>query len=41
MTSPVDPNNVMMTGENSFIRFSPRRRHCRRWPAAVFTNSGP
>ena len=23
MTSPVDPNNVMMTGENSFIRFSP------------------
>ena len=21
--SPVDPNNVMMTGENSFIRFSP------------------
>jgi hypothetical protein len=23
MSSPVDPNNVMMTGENSFIRFSP------------------
>ncbi len=23
MTSPVDPNNVLMTGENSFIRFSP------------------
>src|SRR5688572_23406562 len=23
MTSPVDPNDVMMTGENSFIRFSP------------------
>jgi hypothetical protein len=23
MTSPVDPNSVMMTGENSFIRFSP------------------
>lgn len=23
MTSPVDPNEVMMTGENSFIRFSP------------------
>jgi hypothetical protein len=22
MSSPVDPNNVMMTGENSFIRFS-------------------
>ena len=23
MTSPVDPNDVLMTGENSFIRFSP------------------
>ncbi len=23
MASPVDPNDVMMTGENSFIRFSP------------------
>jgi hypothetical protein len=23
MTSPVDPNDVMMTGENSFIRYSP------------------
>jgi hypothetical protein len=23
MSSPVDPNDVMMTGENSFIRFSP------------------
>jgi len=23
MASPVDPNEVMMTGENSFIRFSP------------------
>ncbi len=23
VTSPVDPNDVMMTGENSFIRFSP------------------
>ena len=23
MTSPVDPNDVMMTGENSFVRFSP------------------
>ena len=23
MSSPVDPNEVMMTGENSFIRFSP------------------
>ena len=23
MSSPVDPNAVMMTGENSFIRFSP------------------
>jgi len=23
MSSPVDPNNVLMTGENSFIRFSP------------------
>ncbi len=23
MTSPVDPNQVLMTGENSFIRLSP------------------
>jgi hypothetical protein len=23
MASPVDPNDVLMTGENSFIRFSP------------------
>ena len=23
MSSPVDPNAVLMTGENSFIRFSP------------------
>ena len=23
MTSPVDPNDVLMTGENSFVRFSP------------------
>ena len=23
MSSPVDPNDVMMTGENSFIRYSP------------------
>ena len=23
MNSPVDPNDVLMTGENSFIRFSP------------------
>jgi hypothetical protein len=23
MTSPVDPNDVLMTGENSFIRYSP------------------
>ena len=23
MSSPVDPNNVLMTGENSFIRYSP------------------
>lgn len=23
MTSPVDPNRVLMTGENSFIRLSP------------------
>ena len=23
MSSPVDPNAVMMTGENSFIRYSP------------------
>ncbi len=23
VTSPTDPNNVLMTGENSFIRFSP------------------
>ena len=23
MSSPVDPNDVLMTGENSFIRYSP------------------